>query len=54
MEEGAFLACNVLQQPTVFVEASSMTDAPERHHNANPKLIRQGLRDAKKPRYSDT
>jgi hypothetical protein len=54
MEEGAFLACNALQQSTAFVEASSMTDAPERHHDANPKLNRQGLRDTKKPRYSDT
>jgi hypothetical protein len=54
IREGASLVGNTLQQSTAFVEAPSMTDAPERHYDANPKPNRQGLWDTKKPRYSDT
>ena len=54
IREGASLVGNTLQQSTTFVEAPSMTDAPERHHDAIPMPNRQVLRNAKKPHYFDT
>lgn len=54
IREGASLVGNTLQQFTTCVEAPSMTDAPERHHDANPRPNRRGLRNTKKPRYFDT